>query len=193
MMISRSSWIVLLICLALLVFATPVLAGGWATVTLDEIPGEVRAGETVQLSFVVKQHGKTPVHFLTYNMDNMPLEPFLKATNLNTGETIRVAAERGKEVGHFTLAAVFPSEGEWEWDIVPDPLGGATEFEPLTVLPATTKVDKSTTNTPPAASNTFVSQRTFQVASAILIAVALATIAIALFARRRKMAAQTGR
>ena len=185
-MIAHSKLKVLLICLALLVFVTPVLAGGWAAVTLDEIPAEVRAGETVHLSFVVLQHGKTPVHFLGAS-DSVPVEPYLMARNLNTGETIRVAAERGKELGHFTLAAVFPSEGEWEWNIAPRPLGGSSEFESLAVQPASVKADKSA-NTPPIAGATFGSQQVLQVAGAVLFAAALATLVIAIFARRRRMA-----
>ena len=159
--------------------------------TLDEIPAEVRAGETVHLSFVVLQHGKTPVQFLGAS-DSVPVEPYLTARNLNTGETIHVAAERGKEVGHFTLAAVFPSEGEWEWNIAPRPLGGSSEFESLAVQPASVKADKSASSLP-IAGNTFVSQQVLQVAGAILIVVALATLTLAIFARRRRVATQTGR
>lgn len=186
-MMSRSNWKVLLICLALLVCATPALAGGWATVTLDEMPVEVRAGETLKLSFVVRQHGKTPVHFLAA-FENVPMEPYLEARNLDTGETMRVAAERGKETGHFTLAAVFPSEGEWEWRIAPHPLEGVTEFESLTVLPPAVKVNASTSITPPVAPNALFGQGSIQIAGAILIAIALATLAVAFLARRRRMA-----
>jgi hypothetical protein len=186
---------VLLICLALLIFAAPALAGGWATVTLDQMPGEIRAGETVHLSFVVRQHGETPIHYVAH-LENAPMEPHLTARNLDTGETLRIAAERGTEVGHFTLEVVFPSEGEWEWEITPEPLVGATEFKPLTVLPVAkkAKADTSPGNTVPASPNALVSPQAFQVAGAILIAVALAAVfAFVIIARRRKMATQTGR
>lgn len=181
---------VLLICLALLIFATPALAGGWATVTLHQMPGEIRAGETVDLSFVVLQHGETPIHYVAH-LDNAPMEPYLTARNVDTDETLRVAAERGKEVGRFTLEVVFPSEGKWEWKIAPDPLVGVTEFEPLTVLPAVqkAKADTPTRNTVPAPSNTIVGQWTFQVAGTILIAVALAAFTVIIFAQRRRTAA----
>ena len=190
-MINHSRAIILLICLALLVFAAPVLAGGWATVTLDNTPGEIRAGETVHLSFLVLQHGETPIHYVAH-LDNAPMEPYLTARNLDTGETIRVTAERGKEAGRFTLEVVFPSEGAWEWSITPHPLEGVTEFKPLTVLPAAVKVDKSTASQAPATPNTFVGPQTSLVAAAILAVVALAAVfAITAFARRRRMAAQT--
>ena len=42
----------------------PVLAfrfGGWAVVTVDDLPEYLVAGKPVTLSFVVRQHGVTPL------------------------------------------------------------------------------------------------------------------------------------
>ena len=36
-----------------LVLAIPVLAGGWAVITLDELPTNVAAGEPVKIGFTV--------------------------------------------------------------------------------------------------------------------------------------------
>ena len=55
------------IALALLlsvVLAIPVFAGGWAVITLDEIPTGVVAGEPLTIGFTVLQHGKTPMEGL---------------------------------------------------------------------------------------------------------------------------------
>ena len=35
--------------------------GGWAVVTVDDLPDYVVAGQPVRLSFVVRQHGMTPL------------------------------------------------------------------------------------------------------------------------------------
>ena len=49
------------IALALLlsvVLAIPAFAGGWAIITLDELPTGVVAGEPLTIGFTVLQHGK---------------------------------------------------------------------------------------------------------------------------------------
>jgi hypothetical protein len=113
-----------------------VMAGAWAVVTLDELPGKVHAGETVHLSFMVRQHGKTPIHYFQ-NDPEYPLEPVISGQNVKTGETIEFAALPDmSEVGRFIAEVVFPTEGEWAWRIVPKPMIGTNELVPLIVLPS---------------------------------------------------------
>ncbi len=127
-----------LLTMALLLALVPaVLAGGWAVITLDDMPGEIHAGEPWVVGFTVLQHGETPIHKFE---DGTPIEPTLVATNAATGRRIEAVATPTKEVGHFTLEVTFPSEGEWEWTIFPAPLAGETQYEPLNVLPATAAV-----------------------------------------------------
>jgi hypothetical protein len=124
----------ILLTIALLLALVPaVLAGGWAVITLDDMPGEIRAGEPWTLGFTVLQHGQTPVHDLG---DGSPIEPLLVAENPADGRRIEIMATPSKEVGHFTVEVTFPTEGAWEWTLFPNPLAGETLFEPLTVLPA---------------------------------------------------------
>jgi hypothetical protein len=124
---------VLLVFALMLALVPAVLAGGWAVVTLDEPPGDIRAGEPWTMGFTVLQHGQTPVHDLG---DGVPIEPLLVAENPADGRRVEVMATPSKEVGHFTVEVNFPTEGEWTWTIFPNPLAGETLFEPLTVLPA---------------------------------------------------------
>lgn len=125
---------VLLLIALLLVLVPAVLAGGWAVITLDDMPGEIRAGEPWTAGFTVLQHGQTPVHDL--GADGGPIVPTLMATNPATGERVEAVATPTEEVGHFVVEVTFPSEGAWEWTIYPAPLMGETVFEPLNVLPA---------------------------------------------------------
>ncbi|MCC6299953.1 MAG: c-type cytochrome [Anaerolineales bacterium] len=89
-----------------LALAMPVLAGGWAVITLDELPMNVVVGEPLNIGFTVRQHGKTPL------------------TGIDASVTIRagletlvfVAKEEG-EPGHYVAALKFPAAGEWEWSI----------------------------------------------------------------------------
>ncbi len=116
-----------LIALALAFVLVPAAAaGGWAIATLDELPGEVRAGESVSLGFMVRQHGNTPTN---------EVDPYVQANNPESGESVRANAVQEGEVGHFVVEIVFPAAGTWEWSIVPAPFEG-TQLEPLRVLPA---------------------------------------------------------
>ena len=48
---------ILAVLLALLFVVPSALAGGWAVVTLDQLPAEVRQGQSLRLGFMVRQHG----------------------------------------------------------------------------------------------------------------------------------------
>ncbi|HJR81118.1 MAG TPA: c-type cytochrome [Anaerolineales bacterium] len=90
-----------------LILAIPVLAGGWAVITLDELPSNVVAGKQLTVGFTVLQHGKTP-------MTN--LEPTVTVKSPSEEEIIFNAEAEGK-AGHYTATLLFPDEGEWEWSI----------------------------------------------------------------------------
>lgn len=59
--------------LILLSLVPSALAGGWAVVTLDELPTEVRQGQSLPLGFMVRQHGKTATN---------DVQPYLEARNV---------------------------------------------------------------------------------------------------------------
>lgn len=117
------------VMVALLALAAPSFAGGWAVVTLDSLPYEVRAGETLVLGFMVRQHGKTPI--------NTEKPPYLSASNKDkdAGKSLTATARQEGATGHYVVEVTFPSAGAWEWEITPPPFDG-TKFAPLTVLPA---------------------------------------------------------
>ena len=98
------------ISLALLlsvVLVIPVFAGGWAVITLDEIPTGVVAGEPLTIGFTVLQHGKTPME---------GLDPTITATSSNS-ESFMVHAKPEGETGHYAATLTFPAEGNWTWSI----------------------------------------------------------------------------
>ena len=138
----------LLLLVVLLATASAALAGGWAVVTLDAPPGEIRAGQPWTVGFTVLQHGRTPVHGFE---DGTPVEPLLVARNLDAGRRVEVMATPTEEVGHFTAQVTFPVEGEWTWTILPNPLAGDAAFEPLTVLPAVAPPMSGAANAQPSA------------------------------------------
>ena len=90
-----------------LILAIPAFAGGWAIITLDELPTNVVAGEPLTVGFTVLQHGKTP----------MPgLYPTITVT-LPKSEHFVVNAEPKGKPGHYTATLTIPKEGDWEWSI----------------------------------------------------------------------------
>ena len=49
-----------------------VLVGGWAVVTLDDVPDAVVAGKPVTLTFTVRQHGHTLLDNVRPSIDAVP-------------------------------------------------------------------------------------------------------------------------
>ena len=100
-------------------------AGGWAVVTLDSIPDGIRAGVPMQIGFVVRQHGVTPLAGLT---------PVVEARSTEGG-SIRVEGEDSGPPGHYAATLTLPSSGQWTWGI--RGFGDALQPMPaLQVLPA---------------------------------------------------------
>ena len=83
-------------------------AGGWAITSLDELPGEFRAGEPYQLGYTILQHGKTPVD---------GVETHITVRNTVTGETLTFAGEPDGKPGHYVAEVTFPAGGGWSWSV----------------------------------------------------------------------------
>jgi hypothetical protein len=163
---------------AMLLLAAPALAGGWAVITLDSLPREVRAGQGLRLGFVIRQHGREPVNT---DWEGRALKPVLTARKqadvsgsaggtlilaaahssaqvAYKGEAIRAEARQEGPVGHFVVDVVFPSAGAWEWEIAAPPFtiqgnqeGDAAVFAPLMVMPAVGAPAQSSESSAPAA------------------------------------------
>jgi cytochrome c2 len=96
--------VVLFLALSLTV---PVLAGGWAVIVLDKLPGEVRTGEPLNIGFTVLQHGRTAL---------VGLSPTITARQSGLTRAVIVkATENGP--GHYTAFLILPEAGVWEWSI----------------------------------------------------------------------------
>lgn len=105
-MISRFRILVGMALLLSLAIAVPVFAGGWAVITLDNLPVNATAGEPLTIGFTVLQHGKTPTSGLS------PTIEFI----LPKEKQFSVIAEEDDK-GHYTASVTFPQEGEWEWTV----------------------------------------------------------------------------
>jgi hypothetical protein len=181
----RRSIFSFMVVVALLALAAPAIAGGWAVVTLDSLPQDVRAGQALNLGFMVRQHGQTPIN---------SVEPVLEATNKDSDEMIRINAKQTGPVGHFVADVTFPSAGTWEWQITPAPFG-PTEFAPLAVLPAAPAsqpaAQPAAQPAPATAEARSIGQDTLRIAGALLlVAAALLALGSKFAMRGRKLAAR---
>lgn len=120
-------------CVLLLLLATPAFAGGWAVVTVDELPPSLRAGAPMTLGFTVRQHGQHPV-----NLPNV----VLTATPLSGGATLTFTAHQEGAEGHYVVELLLPNAGTWAWTIQPD------WFAPVPMVPLTV-LDTAVTATSP--------------------------------------------
>lgn len=109
-----------------LLLALPALAGGWVNVTLDTVPTSAQAGTPLTLGFMVRQHGVTPIN---------SVQPTLQARNAATGETLRAVARQEGAVGHYVVDLTFPSGGDWQWSVLPEPFAEVA-LGSVTILPA---------------------------------------------------------
>lgn len=109
-----------------LIFAIPVLAGGWAVITLDELPGEIVTGQPLEIGFMVRQHGITPMK---------DLAPQITAHLPNTSKYVEVTAKAEGEIGHYMASLTLPEAGEWQWSIEAFTMN--QPMPPLTVVPTT--------------------------------------------------------
>ena len=76
--------------------------GGWATVTVEDLPDYVEAGKPLPLTFMVRQHGVTPLN---------GVHPTIEARS--GSNAARAAAEPGKETGQYVAALTLREPGEW--------------------------------------------------------------------------------
>jgi len=118
-----------------LLVAVPSFAGGWAIITLDEMPAKIAAGEPLTIGFTVLQHGRTPMNDLT---------PTVTAT-LSMKEHFVVNAEPDGKSGHYSATLTFPREGDWEWSIQ-----AFTMDQSMPVLSVSAPPDRVTAQTAPA-------------------------------------------
>jgi cytochrome c2 len=125
-MSKRTISYLMLAALAALLTAAPAFAGGWAVVTLDRLPEQVVSGEALDIGFMVRQHGQTPLSGLT---------PNITVTRADTGESFSVTAKDDGAAGHYAAALTFPSGGTWRWNI--DAFGFAQPMPALAVRAST--------------------------------------------------------
>jgi hypothetical protein len=100
-------------------------AGGWAVITVDDLPDLAEAGKPVALSYMVRQHGMTP-------LDRLNGEIEATSGKLTArGSVGPLPSSRG----HYTASITLPSAGEWSITIRSGFGKSDLTLLPLTVVP----------------------------------------------------------
>ena len=92
----------LLLPALLLLPGAPVLRGGWATITVDHLPDYAVVGKPLTLTFMVRQHGVTPLKGLRPTLE-------ARAGRLQA----RAEATAGKTAGQYVVSVALPEAGDW--------------------------------------------------------------------------------
>lgn len=101
--------------------------GGWATITVEDLPTQLVAGRPVTLTFMVRQHGITPLN---------GLDPTLQAVAANGGGggvvTAHATAATGS--GRYRVTFTVPTPGAWSVTINSGFGASRVTLEPLTAI-----------------------------------------------------------
>ncbi|KAA3647841.1 MAG: hypothetical protein DWQ07_02320 [Chloroflexi bacterium] len=84
-------------------------AGGWAVVSLVELPRSIKVNEVVELQFRVLQHGVTPA---------ANLESYVELMHVASGDEFSFQGQYDSLAEVYSVEVSFPKEGEWQWQIV---------------------------------------------------------------------------
>ena len=104
---------VVIAILLLVLAATPALAGGWAVLTLDELPQNLQAGQPATIRFMLRQHGVTPLS---------GIQPTVQMTEVKSGRKLEFRTVELSEPGHYEAVIELPEAGVWHWKV--DGFGG---------------------------------------------------------------------
>jgi cytochrome c2 len=86
----------------------PALAGGWAVITVDNLPKSAQPGEPILIRFTVLQHGNNPLD---------DLYPTLQAWSAEGGPRLTFEAHSTSDPGVYEAELVLPAAGTWNWSI----------------------------------------------------------------------------
>ena len=114
-----------------LLFLAPLAAlGGWATITVEDLPEHLVSEQPATLTFTVRQHG---VHLLD------DLKPTLEATTAG-GAVVRSAAAPAGESGRYVAIFTLPSPGDWTIKIESGFGTSRSTLEPITAIAPRSKL-----------------------------------------------------
>jgi mono/diheme cytochrome c family protein len=109
----------------LMVLGGATAFGGWAVITVDDLPEHARVGQALALGFIVRQHGVTPLN---------GLRPTIEATS--GGKVVTAVPTAGTQAGQYAGSVTLPSAGNWTITIHSRFGPSKVTLMPIEVLPA---------------------------------------------------------
>ena len=101
--------------------------GGWAVITVDDLPDYAEAGKPVTLSYVVRQHGITLLSGLSATVE------------ARSGSAVLHASAKPLGSGHYSAQLALPTAGDWTITIRSGFMRSEVTLLPLAVVaPKTT-------------------------------------------------------
>lgn len=121
----------LLVIMTMALLALPgwALAGGWALTSFDELPSDLEAGASYDLTYTVLQHGVNPVDVG---------QSEVRVVDGN-GNVTTFVATRLPERGRYQVTVTFPESGLWTWEVTQGDFG-THPMGPITVSPGVAAV-----------------------------------------------------
>jgi mono/diheme cytochrome c family protein len=101
--------------------------GGWAVITVEDLPEHLVAGKPTELTFVVRQHGMTLLSGLRPTV-------FAKSGSAQ----VQASAIPGKKSGSYSSTIVVPSAGEWTLTIASGFMNNNIALAPMPAIAAGT-------------------------------------------------------
>jgi len=105
--------------------------GGWAVVTVDDLPDYAVVGRPVRLSFVVRQHGMTPL---------AGLQPVVEAKSGTANVSVTAVPDIG--AGQYVAQLNLSRPGDWTVTIQSGFRGTQTTLPPLRTVSAGTSAPR---------------------------------------------------
>jgi cytochrome c553 len=98
--------------LAFLLIAAVTIAGsafafgGWAVITVRDVPDHLTVGQPTTIAFSVRQHGQTPLGGLVPSIE-------ARQASAGAGAFVRGAVRAGAKDGEYVGTLAVPKAGEW--------------------------------------------------------------------------------
>jgi cytochrome c2 len=102
-------------------------SGGWAVITVDDLPDVAEAGKPLALSYMVRQHGMTPLDRLSGEIEAISGKLIVRGS---------VGPSPRSSNGRYAASITLPSAGEWSITIRSGFGRSDLTLLPLTVVPA---------------------------------------------------------
>jgi mono/diheme cytochrome c family protein len=107
--------------------------GGWAVITVDDLPRSLTIGQPVSIAFTVRQHGMKPLD---------GLKPTLVAASEDkTVREVQTSAIASGPTGHYVANLVVPQRGRWTVTINSGFMASRVTLSPIPASAAGTRIE----------------------------------------------------